>query len=322
MFAGARVVLARFCFIIAFVMGKDLINSVRDWLEKGGFPLELYAAKELRSLGFVCSKSQFYEDSESGKSREIDVVSWQSLKNSLKQTLILKLIVECKKSSNPFVVLCEKSEESRIVKNTITANWIMNRNGTFLSMAGFVEADKGNDYLANVSLEISKNKCRQGYSIVQAHQQNDSYIYGEIYKLVKAYQCEIKRDNDFYNELMSEEDSRGEAENSYDTHIPILLVDAPLVETYLDDNGNTIIEEKEISSISINLPWQDYCDNEVSVAIVKKEKFTDFAKDILAFHKIILDQQNMVEEYWEGIENIPEEKRPYTRLFKVVKNED
>lgn len=297
-------------------MGKNLVDGIKDWLEKGGYPLELYVAKELRSLGFNCFKSQFFQDSESGKAREIDVVGLELLQNSLEQSLSLKLIIECKKSSHPFVVLCDKSDEDSIIENTISANWITNRNGVFLMMARMIEADKGNDYFANLpGTKILNDKCRRGYSLVQAHQQNDSHIYAEVYKLVKAYQCEIKRDEDYYNEMISNEKSKREVECSYDAHVPVLVIDAPLVETYLDGNGEIFIEEKEISSIQINPPWQEYWDNEISVAIVKKEVFTDFASDVLAFHKLIIDQQQMVQEYWEKTKNTPEEERPFTRFF-------
>jgi len=56
-------------------MTKTLIEGVTEWLEKGGYPLELYVAKTLSQMGFRCSKSPFFKDTESEKAREVDVVA-------------------------------------------------------------------------------------------------------------------------------------------------------------------------------------------------------------------------------------------------------
>src|ERR671928_1315389 len=107
-------------------MTKTLVEGIAEWLNEGGYPLELYVAKTLKELGFFCSKSLFFSDAESQKAREIDVVASKSVHNELKQTLFLKLVTECKKSSNAFVVLCDSSDEGTLLRGVIFGNLYAN----------------------------------------------------------------------------------------------------------------------------------------------------------------------------------------------------
>ena len=56
-------------------MSTSVTKSVEEWLEKGGYPLELGVTRTLRELNYDCFKSMFYLDAESNKAREIDLVA-------------------------------------------------------------------------------------------------------------------------------------------------------------------------------------------------------------------------------------------------------
>ena len=278
-------------------MTKTLVEGIADWLNEGGYPLELYVAKTLRELGFFCSKSLFFSDAESQKAREIDVVASKSAHNELKQSLVLKLVIECKKSSNAFVVLCDSSEEETILRGVLFGNlYTNNRDDMFVSMPFFTAEEQ--DYSKIFPTPVLNIPSRRGYTLLQAHQKSDSHIYSDVYKLAKAYYFEIQKEVEFRDEIIKTEGGADKEEmlNTFYSHLPVLVVDAPLVEVYLDDSGDTQIEEKEMSSIRIRLPWKlsekDQDPEEgLSIAIVTKKRFSDFAKDTIAFGQEIVNRQ-------------------------------
>lgn len=281
-------------------MDQTLTKGITEWLDRGGYPLELYVVKILKELGFFCSKSLLFSDEESQKAREIDVVAEKYTRSSdLTETLLLKLVIECKKSSNAFVVLCDSSEEETILNSVFLGNLIVgSEDDKFVFMSLYTDSVKpqGQQLFSAPTLNIPS---RRGYTLLQAHQQSDSHIYSEIYKLAKAYYFEIQKEDNFRNRVLAGSDTltRAEMVDTFHFHLPVLVVDAPLVEVYLDESGNTQIEVKQISSIKIRLPWKasdkDYNPDEgLSIVIVTKEKVSDFAKDAIAFAKEVVDRRN------------------------------
>lgn len=78
---------------------KSLEAGVLEWLGKQGYPLELRTAATFRQAGFSTFVSYFYNQQESGKPREIDVVSWSN-KDICAVELRISFIVECKASAS------------------------------------------------------------------------------------------------------------------------------------------------------------------------------------------------------------------------------
>src|SRR5689334_1798988 len=103
-------------------MTKSLAQSISEWLSEGGYPLELYVARTLKHEKFFCTKSPFFTDIETNKTREIDLIASYSVSNRFKQRLDLTLVIECKKSSNPFVVLCNDSDQMSVNQAVVFGN--------------------------------------------------------------------------------------------------------------------------------------------------------------------------------------------------------
>jgi hypothetical protein len=279
-------------------MTKTLVEGIIEWLNEGGYPLELYVAKTLKELGFFCSKSLFFSDVESQKAREIDVVASKSVHNELKQSLSLKLVIECKKSSTAFVVLCDSPDQETILKGVIFGNlYANNRDDMFVAIPFFTEGEQ--DYSNIFPTPVLNAPVRRGYTLLQAHQKSDSHIYAEVYKLAKAHYFEIQKEIEFRDNVIKNESSSDREEwlNSFYSHIPVLVVDAPLVEVYLDEAGEATVELKEMSSIRIRLPWklsdQEHDPDEgLSIAIITKKMLMDFAKDTITFAQEIANRQH------------------------------
>lgn len=77
-------------------------TKVLEWLQKTGFPLEMYAASTFRGAGFDVRQSATYADPDCAKGREIDVLAQDPDVLGLVE---ISFVVECKASLNPWVVL-------------------------------------------------------------------------------------------------------------------------------------------------------------------------------------------------------------------------
>lgn len=90
----------------------SLAERIQRSLERTGYPLELETARVLGGAGFDVVQSDYYKDPETDKYREIDVVAYSSSTVS-RGELLVQIVVECKKSSNPWVVFSARRSADR-----------------------------------------------------------------------------------------------------------------------------------------------------------------------------------------------------------------
>lgn len=74
---------------------NSIESKVSEWLNKSGYPLEMLVATKMQAAGFAVVQSEYYEDTESGKWRETDVIGYVHAHGKTCRT-ILALTVECK----------------------------------------------------------------------------------------------------------------------------------------------------------------------------------------------------------------------------------
>jgi hypothetical protein len=89
---------------------SDVISA----LSRTGFILEYRAAQKLRTVGFNTSMNHAYPDPESGKSREMDVFAETTRivkQLPLSVGIEMELIIECKNTTNPFVLIGESGQD-------------------------------------------------------------------------------------------------------------------------------------------------------------------------------------------------------------------
>src|SRR5262245_42801945 len=83
---------------------KSLEEKIRDWLNKGGFPLEMRIADAFSKNHFRVIQSEYYTDVNTGAPREIDV--YASIQENVEDTFArLAAVIECKSdTTKPWVV--------------------------------------------------------------------------------------------------------------------------------------------------------------------------------------------------------------------------
>ena len=83
-------------------------------LKQSGYLMEQEVATRLEALDFHVSTNWAFEDSDEGKSREVDVRATRRVAHNEDQRLsaFLELIVECKNNTNPFVFISRPKNEA------------------------------------------------------------------------------------------------------------------------------------------------------------------------------------------------------------------
>lgn len=93
---------------------KNEQESVLEWLQKQGYPLEMAVANAFRETGYKVSQAEYYVDPESGKAREIDVVAEIDvpIKRHVRGIRVT-LVIECKMAPKPWVFFSSQPAEVR-----------------------------------------------------------------------------------------------------------------------------------------------------------------------------------------------------------------
>jgi hypothetical protein len=109
-------------------------------LERTGYLLEQRVAQKVRAAGFFTNTGRAFKDPEEGKSREIDVAGYKQLFANEERniTLGVRVLIECKKSSGPYVVLGRNLEDNRQPPHAHTmpinsVRWELEREGMRVS---------------------------------------------------------------------------------------------------------------------------------------------------------------------------------------------
>ena len=236
---------------------SDYTSKIRDWLEKSGYPLEMQVAKGLQKAGFGVVQSEYFEDEESSKWRETDVIGYEEHRSETCRALF-SLIVECKGGKDkPWVLFtCHDNYPSG------------------LSISRRASSDKGDSILRVLALkdEVKSNPLfsvpdRPGYSLTVANigGGNSDVAYNALQSVCKASLGLINRIDNL------------PFENIIPFAWPVIVINAPLYESYLDDDG-----EVQISEITEGLLiWKNpVIARHTFVHVYTRDKFLDSVESI------------------------------------------
>ena len=252
----------------------DLKQEIREWLIKSGYPLELFAYERLAEAGFFCEKSALYTDIESAAEREVDIVAERAYGDHF----ALELLVECKKSEKPLVVLASGPEESFARCEIYGARVYPS---AFSNAAVLAELGHERGILSNYATLPFSKKLRSGYSLVQAFKNSDELFHRTLYGLAKAEHYFEKQHEDLFQACASDKNDKA---LPIVLHIALLVVDALLFNVFLD-KGRLEIEEADWASTTLNLPWiqRPQSDRRGNIQILTKERLAKFLDELDAF---------------------------------------
>jgi|TARA_B110000971_G_scaffold157380_1_gene160719 hypothetical protein len=225
-------------------------QKVLEWLNKTGFPLEMETASAFRAAGFEIRQSYSYPDPQSDKGREIDVLA---IDPDLRGVIEISFIFECKSSKKPWVVLTSEdalANYNRLFAFAVTSEAARKSLASRLPKFGALDP-----YIARPS--------QGGYGFRQAFSENNDSAYAAAIGVIKA--C------------------AGVARDRQESSIPclafafpVIVVDSPLFECSLKNNGYLEIKEVEESEFLFSTHIPDHVGT--CIRVIKKGQLKDFAQ--------------------------------------------
>lgn len=241
-----------------------MTDKILEWLQKTGYPLELYGESILSELNFNIINSHMYVDFEKNINRELDLLANLSTKKE-DVYLEINLLIECKKSEKPLIVLANNNFK----KNHISFGEYLTINNPHCRT------------IMGISPEIEMpGTCSYGFKIIQAFTDGDELINKASNTLIKSYHDFNLQEAELLTVYMEG--------NVHSLVLPILLIDAPLFELALNDEK--VMEMKEIDSCILGLRkvLPDF-DEEFLIPVIKKQNLKTFCQNFNSISERIID---------------------------------
>lgn len=246
-------------------------KQISDWLRKTGYPLELFVYEQLAKRKYLCEKSSLYCDNRSGVSREIDVTAYLHGPEYGTHSYSLQLLIECKKSEKPLIVLAENKTKERF--DQLFGGCNDSSHGLALSL-GYVHFHQLTPEAKKSHLSPWAEQIPIGYSIVPAFQSSDENIYKGVMGLASANEYYLKQQANFVKSVRSWAQDNLVDNNPFQLQIPVLVVDSPLFTVSIGNDGELEIHETDWACLNIRLPM-GLNDGEriCCIQVIRKDKF-------------------------------------------------
>lgn len=101
---------------------SELDNQISKIIEKSGHDFHLKVSKKLRDLGWNTVDNHYYNDPDSGKAREIDIIATKEYPvhgdsfNHVNEKIIIKLFIECKYINSPTIFWFKNRDINRAIE--------------------------------------------------------------------------------------------------------------------------------------------------------------------------------------------------------------
>ncbi|MCW8856812.1 MAG: hypothetical protein OQJ95_05560 [Kangiella sp.] len=299
-------------------------DEITKWLNKSGYPLELFVASELKKRGYITGKSELFVDFETGKNREIDVTGYHhgNLEND-NYHCARRIIFECKKSEKPILNLCVDNElESRFHHQAFYGD---PEDLPTPDVFAYIEYEKSGVKEKESLIGGFSESTLLGYSLVPAFSKSDQEIFSGLMGLIKASTYYRRLFTKFAGEARGDLTLHLQDRNCFEMHLAVLVVDAPIFDIHLNPSGGVEMMQSKWSILRTQLPWsfnphdsqEGYC-----IHIVTKDYIPMFLDSVEKLHNYIYSPQN-VEHLLDKRPQIDEKGLKYTlynlrkKLFNV-----
>ena len=195
-------------------------KKIQDWLTTQGYPIEMLVSQAFKRYGFSIRQSDFYDDPETGISREIDVIATME---DLPFARFVSYVIECKLSRDkPWILFsAENLFEGR---NIFFTRAVLTEEAKKI----LIEASFKN--LNNPKFCWLKEKLRAGYGLTQAFTSGRDIAHEAIMSVSKgtiARKIEMERAPGGVFEVI----------------FPVIVIDGRLFECFLENNADVQIRE-------------------------------------------------------------------------------
>ena len=233
-------------------MGNDesLSEKIHSWLETQGYTTEMQAAQMFRKAGFGVLQSHYYDDPETGISREIDVIGRIIDNGGL---LEVYSVIECKKSQKPWVLFTSDSA-------------VTNRIHSFAVMGEFARKAVSSNIQDMLQNNWLRKEGRIAYGVTEAFTNKDDVSFKAGISATKAA-IALSKSRHFGGEGL------------LNFYFPTVVFDGQLFECYLDKDGNSVVSEVSSTFLNFEIKFGDHQGS--SIHIVRLEAFDNYCKEFL-----------------------------------------
>lgn len=245
------------------------VEAVKNWLDKSGFPLEMRVAKKLVEAKFGFRQGMYIDDPTESVSREIDIHAWKVIGS---YPLRINFIIECKQSSKPFLLF----KYPQMTGNSFI-EYLPKINQHFTNPVGLSYLRHLELYLeGGQSLEMFSSFSSSGYALKAAHidKDNKDYAYQAVMQTVNG--CLSFKANLDKLGIPYKMNSIGEMLNFAEWIIPVVVIEAPLFEVYLDLDGE--IQVKQITKGLLS--WFHPKVGNLSVQVLTADEVGQFLENV------------------------------------------
>lgn len=229
----------------------ELESRISGWLTKTGFPLEMETASFFRAAGFDVRQSFTYPDPQSDKSRELDVLAQDP---DLIGIIEISFVIECKSSSNPWVVFT--SEDAMSNYNSLFAFAVSSKAAKSAIISRLLNLGELEPY-------FKPQSTYGGYGFRQAFGKDSDPAYTAAIGAIKACQNIAQ-------------DRTGSSIPRIAFAFPVVVIDSPLYECSINNDGELQLTEVKQSEFLFSAYIPEHIGS--CVKVVTRENLKVFAR--------------------------------------------
>lgn len=250
---------------------ENLMKAIHGWLSTQGYPLEMRTARSFLNSGFGVRQGWHYDDPETGASREQDVLATHQI--AARNILVFQVIIECKKSSYPFVAFTYGPSHSKSMGESWNPANPMGRqflaglkSATIFDHLPIYESSSPIAYSivqAPVSTKKQKQKKKGG---IDAAYEVLMTVTKASFSLSQLYTTKVRT-------ISTVPDSNEQLPVAY-LGYPLIVVDAPLVACHLDDQNEPALSHVD----ELIVEWSYPSFGNLQIKLVSIEVLDDWVK--------------------------------------------
>lgn len=253
--------------------------KVAKWLENTGYPLEMLVYNKFyNGSNFKIRHGWYFKDPETDISREIDIVATIHEPLGLAE---INFVIECKKTSKPWVLFTSEDAHSGFHR---------------LNSFALISEHARNSLVDVLCDETEKTEeipwlwknGRVGHGLIQALSSTSDVAYKATLSAVKA--SIWLQNNSFWQSTELRQ---------FVLSFPVIVISSPLYESYIDEKGETKLQEINYGFLFFNQQIKNF--NGTCVMVVNEKHLDQFVKDCNSIESKVFEiLEPSIKEKWDA----------------------